>query len=89
MADSDVRTKILDIQVRYQDALDKIAKYRKEVVDAMARQKDLKKELDAGNITQEEYARQVETTRIFITQQNTLSCSGAPSCLISQRSMTD
>ena len=71
MADSDVRTKILDIQVRYQDALDKIAKYRKEVVDAMARQKDLKKELDAGNITQEEYARQVETTRIFITQQNT------------------
>ena len=71
MADNDVRTKILDIQVRYQDALDKIAKYRKEVADAMARQKDLKKELDAGSITQEEYARQVETTRIFITQQNT------------------
>lgn len=71
MANSDVRTKILDIQVRYRDALDKIAKYRKEVADAMARQKDLKKELDAGSITQEEYARQVETTRIFITQQNT------------------
>lgn len=71
MADSDVRTKILDIQVRYQDALDKIAKYRKEVSDAMARQKELKKELDAGSITQEEYARQVETARIFITQQNT------------------
>lgn len=71
MADNDVRTKILDIQVRYQDALDKIAKYRKEVADAMARQKELKKELDAGSITQEEYARQVETTRIFITQQNT------------------
>lgn len=71
MADNDVRTKILDIQVRYQDALDKIAKYRKEVADAMARQKELKKELDAGSITQEEYARQVETARIFITQQNT------------------
>ena len=71
MADSDVRTKILDIQVRYSDALDKIAKYRKEVADAMARQKELKKELVAGSITQEEYARQVETTRIFITQQNT------------------
>lgn len=71
MADNDVKTKILDIQVRYQDALDKIAKYRKEVADAMARQKELKKELDAGSITQEEYARQVETTRIFITQQNT------------------
>lgn len=51
MADNDVRTKILDIQVRYQDALDKIAKYRKEVADAMARQKDLKKELDAGSIS--------------------------------------
>lgn len=71
MADNDVRTKILDIQVRYSDALDKITKYRKEVADAMARQKELKKELDAGSITQEEYARQVETTRIFITQQNT------------------
>lgn len=71
MADSDVKTKILDIQVRYQDALDKIAKYRKEVTDAMARQKELKKELDAGSITQQEYARQVETARIFITQQNT------------------
>ena len=70
MADNDVRTKILDIQVRYRDALDKIAKYRKEVADAMARQKELKKELDAGSITQEEYARQVETSRIFITQQN-------------------
>lgn len=70
MADSGVKTKILDIQVRYQDALDKIAKYRKEVADAMTRQKDLKKELDAGSVTQEEYARQVETTRIFITQQN-------------------
>ncbi len=71
MAASDIRTKILDIQVRYQDALDKIAKYRKEVADAIARQKELKKELDEGNISQEEYARQVETTRIFITQQNT------------------
>lgn len=70
MANNDVKTKILDIQVRYKDALDQIAKYRKEVADAMARQKELKKELDEGNISQEEYARQVETTRIFITQQN-------------------
>lgn len=71
MAGSDVKTKILDIQVRYKDALDQIAKYRKEVADAMARQKELKKELDDGNISQEEYARQLETTRIFINQQNT------------------
>jgi len=70
MADTDVRTKILDIQVRYKDALDSIAKYRKEVTDAQVRQKELKKELDAGSISQEEYAREVETSRIFITQQN-------------------
>lgn len=71
MAGSDVKTKILDIQVRYKDALDQIAKYRKEVADAMARQKELKEELNEGNISQEEYARQLETTRIFINQQNT------------------
>lgn len=70
MADSDVKTKILDIQVKYKDALDSIAKYRKEVADAMARQKELKKELDAGSISQEEYAREVESTRLFINQQN-------------------
>lgn len=67
---SDVRTKILDIQVRAKDALDQIAKYRKEVADAMARQKELKKELDDGVISEEEYGRQVEASRIFITQQN-------------------
>lgn len=67
---SDVRTKILDIQVRAKDALDQIAKYRKEVADAMARQKELKKELDDGAISEEEYGRQVEASRIFITQQN-------------------
>lgn len=67
---SDVRTKILDIQVRTKDALDQIAKYRKEVAEAMARQKELKKELDDGAISEEEYGRQVEASRIFITQQN-------------------
>lgn len=67
---SDVRTKILDIQVRTKDALDQIAKYRKEVAEAMARQKELKKELNDGAISEEEYGRQVEASRIFIMQQN-------------------
>lgn len=71
MATSDVKTKILDIQVRYKDALDQIAQYRKAVTDAQARQKELKKELEDGSISQEEYARQIETSRIFIMQQNT------------------
>jgi len=67
---SDVTTKILDIQVSAKDAIDQIAKYRKEVADAMAQQKELKKELEGGIISEKEYGRNIESTRIFINQQN-------------------
>ena len=68
---NDVKTKILDIQVRYKDAVDQLAAYRKAVSDTQAQQKELKKQLDAGAISQQEYARQYETSRLFIQQQNT------------------
>lgn len=68
---NDVKTKILDIQVRYKDAVDQLAVYRKAVVDTQTQQKELKKQLDAGTISQEEYARQYEVSRLFIQQQNT------------------
>lgn len=71
MATSDVTTKILDIQVRYKDAVDQLAAYRTAVTEAQARQKELKKDLDNGRISQQEYAREIETTRLFINQQNT------------------
>lgn len=67
---NDVTTKILDIQVRYEDALDQIAAYRKAVEELKARQKELKKELDEGTITQTEYGRQMEASRISIADQN-------------------
>lgn len=51
---NDVTTRILDIQVRYEDALDQIAAYRKAIEETKARQKELKKELDEGTITQAE-----------------------------------
>lgn len=67
---NDVTTKILDIQVRYKDALDQIAKYRKAVEDTRKQQKELKKQLDEGKISQDEYGRQMEATRSFISAQN-------------------
>ena len=69
MADN-VTTKILDIQVRYKDALDQIAKYRKAIDETRAQQKELKKQLDEGKISQEEYGRQMEASRSFISAQN-------------------
>ena len=69
MADG-VTTRILDIQVRYKDALDQIAKYRKAIEDARKQQKDLKKQLDEGKISQDEYGRQMEATRSYISAQN-------------------
>lgn len=67
---NDVTTRILDIQVRYEDALDQIAAYRKAIEETKARQKELKKELDEGTITQAEYGRQMEASRISIAEQN-------------------
>lgn len=69
-SNNDVTTRILDIQVRYEDALDQIAAYRKSIVETKARQKELKKELDEGTITQAEYGRQMEASRISIAEQN-------------------
>lgn len=70
MADN-ITTRILDIQVRYKDALDQIASYRKAVAEAQAQQKQWKKDVDAGTLSQSEYAHQLEASRQFILQQNT------------------
>ena len=70
MADT-VITKILDIQVRYKDAIDHIAQYRRAVADALAEQKRLRQQLKDGTITQREHDRQMEASRIAVTQNNT------------------
>lgn len=73
----DTKVKILDIQVKYQDAVDAMAKYSASIGEAREHIKTLKKDLKDGKITQEEYNRQSEASRVFMKQQgdaiNTLS----------------
>lgn len=69
MADETV-VKILDIQVRYKEAIERIAQYRKSIEDAKEEQKRLKKELDDGKISADEYGKQLESSKMYIKQQN-------------------
>lgn len=77
MAEQDTKVKIVDIQVKYKDAISAMAQYRASIDEAKNRLKDLKKELKDGKITQEEYNKASESSRVFIKQQtdaiNTLS----------------
>ena len=69
MADDTV-VKILDIQVRYKEAIERIAQYRQSIQDAKEEQKRLKKELDDGRISADEYGKQLESSKMYIKQQN-------------------
>lgn len=73
----DTKVKIVDIQVKYQEAVDAMGKYRAAIDEARAQLKLLKKDLKDGKITQEEYNQQSEASRVFMKQQgdaiNTLS----------------
>jgi TP901 family phage tail tape measure protein len=77
MADQDTKVKIVDIQIRYKEAVDAMAQYRTAIDEAKNRLKELKKELKDGKITQQEYNKQSESSKVFIKQQteaiNTLS----------------
>lgn len=70
MASQETKVKIVDIQVKYQDAVDAMGKYRASIEEAQASLKQLKKDLKDGKISQEEYNRQSEASRAFIKQQN-------------------
>lgn len=67
MAD-ETSKKILEIQVEYGDALEKIAQYRIEIEKIRDKQKELKKELKDGNITQQEYHKAMEASKQQISQ---------------------
>lgn len=73
----DTKVKIVDIQVKYQEAVDAMAKYRAAIDEARAQMKALKKDLKDGKVTQAEYDKQSEASRVFMKQQgdaiNTLS----------------
>lgn len=69
MAD-DVQTKILEIEVNYDDALTKIAQYRIEVEKVKEKQKELKTALKEGSISQEEYHKAMESSKLIVSQMN-------------------
>lgn len=69
MAD-DVQTKILEIEVNYDDALTKIAQYRIEVEKVKEKQKELKNALKEGSISQEEYHKAMESSKLIVSQMN-------------------
>ena len=66
---ADERVKIIDIQVKYQQAVDALAKFRSSLAEAKKYQADLKKELKDGTITQEQYDRSMEASNVYIRQQ--------------------
>lgn len=70
MANDNVRSKILDIQVRYDDAIRGIAKYQQVIDQTKQRQKELKKELDAGQISIDEYNMEMAASKQVISENN-------------------
>ena len=66
MANQDTKVKIVDIQVKYQDAVNAMAKYRTAIDEAKNQLKALKQDLKDGKITQEEYNKQSEAAKVFM-----------------------
>lgn len=56
---TETEVKILDLQVNYQQTIDGIAKYNKQIEEAKQQQKDLKEELEKGTLSQEDYNRKM------------------------------
>lgn len=70
MANDNVRSKILDIQVRYDDAIRGIAKYQQAIDQTRQRQKELKKELDSGQMSIDEYNMEMAASKLVISENN-------------------
>lgn len=64
-------TKILEIKVKYDDAIKNMAEYQRNINDAKEREKELKKQLKEGTITRQEYNEQIAASQQYIRlQQN-------------------
>lgn len=70
MGENSVRSKILDIQVRYDDAIRGIAKYQQAIDQTRVRQKELKKELDDGQVSIDEYNMEMAASKLVISENN-------------------
>lgn len=68
MGDDNIKTKILDIQVRYEDAIRGIAKYQQVIDQTKDKQKELRKELDSGQVTIDEYNMEMEANKLVIAE---------------------
>lgn len=60
--------RILDIKVKYKDAIQSIASYKKKIDELKAAEAELKEQKKAGAITDEEYRKQMVATDSVITQ---------------------
>ena len=60
--------KIIDIKVNYKDAINGIAQFTAKIDELKASQKDLAKQLRDGDISAEEYRKQMAATDSVITQ---------------------
>ena len=67
---NDVTTKILEIQVDYGDAVAKIAQYRQQLESIKKRQNELKQAVKEGSISQEEYYKSLEASKIAASELN-------------------
>lgn len=70
MGDDNIKTKILDIQVRYEDAIRGIAKYQQVIDQTKDKQKALRKELDSGQMTIDEYNMEIAASKLVISENN-------------------
>lgn len=70
MGDDNIKTKILDIQVRYEDAIRGIAKYQQVIDQTKDKQKELRKELNDGQITIDEYNMEMAASKLVISENN-------------------
>ena len=71
MNSNEAVVKILEIKVKYDDAIKKMAEYQKNISDAKEHEKELKQQLRDGTITRQEYNEQVAASQQYIRlQQN-------------------
>ena len=59
---------ILDLRVKYDDAINSISQYSKAIDELTAKNKDLKKAVADQSISQEEYYKEVNQNKQLITQ---------------------
>lgn len=69
MADTKI-TKILDIQVKYKEAVQAMMEYSRASETAKKRMAELKDMFKTGTISEEEYHRQLQTTKVALTETN-------------------